>query len=50
MTFIAEGKVKKTNMEDSLQWASLDSLEKGKDATTGEAMKREGKENKAGRT
>ena len=40
-----EGKCKRTNIEDSSQRASLDSLEKGKDATTGEAMKRGGKEN-----
>ena len=33
-------------MEDSTQRESPDSQEKGKDATTGEAMERGGKENK----
>ena len=50
LRLIVEGKAKRTNMEDSSQQASSDSLEKGEDAMTGKTIKRGGKENKGGRT
>ena len=48
LRFTVEGKAKRTNMEDSSQRESPDSLEKGKDTTTGEVMKRGEKEDKGG--
>ena len=41
-------KTKTTNIEDSSQQTPPDSLEKGENVTTGEAMKRGQKENKEG--
>ena len=40
LRYVTEGKAKRTNMEESMQQASLDSLEKGEETTIVEVMKR----------